>query len=108
MNWTFSEKDIVEYYEFYKQIVKFWKEKIGSNIYEISYENIISDNEIEVKKLLKFCDLNFEKECLDHSKNSKSKIASASVMQARQPIYKSSINNSKKYEKYFGKLFSKL
>jgi Sulfotransferase domain. len=105
MNWTFSESDIIKYYGLYKQITEFWKEKIKENIYEINYEKLIFDNENEVKKLLEFCELNFEKECLDHSKNSKSKIASASVLQARQPIYKTSINNSKKYEKYLGKLF---
>ena len=105
MNWTFSESDIVDYYELYKKITNFWKEKIKKDIYEINYENLISDNENEVRKLLQFCGLKFEKECLDHSKNSKSKIASASVLQARQPIYKTSINNSKKYDKYLSELF---
>ena len=108
MNWTFSENDILDYYEIYKKITDFWKEKLENKVYEINYEDLISNNENEVKKMLEFCNLDFEKECLDHSKNSKSKITTASLLQARQPIYKSSINNSKKYEKYLNKLFSNL
>ena len=108
MNWSFSEEDILDYYELYTKTINFWSSKLKDKICEINYENLISDNENEVKKMLKFCELDFEKECLDHSKNSKSKIDTASLHQARQPIYKSSINNSEKYEKYLNKLFSKL
>ncbi len=108
MNWSFSEEDILDYYELYTKTVNFWSSKLKDKICEINYENLISDNENEVKKMLNFCELDFEKECLDHSKNSKSKIDTASLHQARQPIYKSSINNSEKYEKYLNKLFSKL
>ncbi len=108
MNWTFSENDIIDYYKLYNEIINFWKKKLGENIFEINYEKLISDNENQVRKVLQFCDLDYEEACLDHSKNSKSKIASASVLQARQPIYKSSINNSKKYEKYLGNLFNNI
>lgn len=108
MSWTFSEDDILYFYDQFKEITNFWKQQFGNSIYEINYENLISDNENEVKKLLDFCELGFEKECLDHSKNAKSKISTASLHQARQPIYKSSINNSKKYEKFLKKLFSKI
>tara|TARA_B100000029_G_scaffold322742_1_gene315106 strand:+ start:306 stop:1862 length:1557 start_codon:yes stop_codon:yes gene_type:complete len=105
MSWSYNEENILEYYKLYNEIIKFWKIKIGENIYEINYEDLIFDNEKEVKNLLKFCEIDFEKECLDHSKNSKSIISTVSVEQARQPIYKSSINKYKKYEKYFNKLF---
>jgi tetratricopeptide (TPR) repeat protein len=108
MNWTFSEKDIVDYYDSYKKITNFWKEKLNDKIYEVNYEELILDNENQVKKILKFCNLDFEKECLDHSKNSKTKISTASMHQARKPIYKSSINTYLKYEKYLNSLFSNL
>ena len=108
MNWSFSEEDILDYREIYNKITDFWKTKLKDKIYEIKYEDLISNNENEVRKMLDFCELEFEKECLDHSKNSKSKIDTASLHQARQPIYKTSIDNSKKYEKYLHKFFSKL
>ncbi len=108
MNWTFSEKDILDYYNSYKKITNFWKEKLNNKIYEVSYEKLILDNENQVKNILKFCDLDFEKNCLDHSKNSKANISTASMYQARKPIYKSSINISFKYQKYLNSLFTNL
>ena len=81
---------------------------LNNKIYEISYEKLILDNENQVKNILKFCDLDFEKNCLDHSKNSKANISTASMYQARKPIYKSSINISFKYQKYLNSLFTNL
>ena len=108
MNWSNNEDDILAFNEAYESLVAFWKSKLKNNIYEINYENLVSDSENEIKKLLEFCELNFEKDCLNHSKNKSNKIiATVSVTQAREPIYKTAIDKSKKYEKYFTKLFSK-
>ena len=42
-----------------------WKSKLGEDICEIKYENIVSNPENEIKKLLNFCGVNFEKECFN-------------------------------------------
>ena len=60
-------------------------------IYDISYEKLISSNEEEIKKLIKFCDLNWEENCLSFH-NNKTPIKTMSTAQARKPIYKSSLN----------------
>ena len=107
MSWSYSEENILEYYHLYEEMTKFWKERLGENVYEINYEKLIINNENEVKKILEFCEIEFQKECLDHSKNMKTTISTVSFQQARQPIYKSSINKYKNYEKHLSKLFLK-
>ena len=63
--------------------------------------------ENEIKKLIKYCDLKWDPNCLEHYKN-KSPIMTASIKQARRPIYKSSKNSNKKYSNHLNEMFSLL
>ena len=84
--------------------MNFWKSKIGNNIYELNYENIIKDKKNEIKKLINFCDEDMDYACLNH-KNNKSPIKTLSSFQARKDLYVSSINKSKYYKDSLKKLF---
>ena len=74
-----------------------WHNIFPDGIYNLSYENLTQNQELETKKLIKFCDLNWEKDCLSPHKN-KNKISTASLAQVRSPIYKSSIEKWKSFE----------
>ena len=52
-----------------------------------------------IDNLLKFCELEWDPNCLEHHLNNKP-IKTVSSVQARQPIYKSSIKKSEKYSDY--------
>ena len=54
---------------------------------------------IEIEKLLNFCDLGWDENCLNHDKNERA-IKTASSSQARKPIYKTAIKSSDKYADY--------
>ena len=69
----------------------FWNDQFIDEIYNLTYENLISNKEIEVKKLLKFCSLDWDENCLNPHKNKKP-VGTASLAQVRSPIYQSSIN----------------
>ena len=81
---------------------------MGDHIYNISYEELTNNKEIEIKKVLEFCDLDFQDACLNHHKNLKTPIKTVSVTQAREPIYTRSINKNKFYENNLNKMFSLL
>ena len=106
MNWTNRAEDIAEYYNLYSEIMKFWKTKIPNFIYDLNYEKLVQDKESEIRKILNFCELEWDEKCLNPNKNSKTPIKTVSIAQARQPIYKSSLNSSDNYEKYLSKMFS--
>ena len=61
---------------------------------------------MKLKKILNFCELEWDEKCLSPDKNSKTPIKTVSVSQARQPIYKSSLNSNQNYDKYLEKMFS--
>ncbi len=75
----------------------FWDDKFKGQIYQLSYENLINNKELEVKKLLEFCELNLDENCLNPHQNKKA-VATASLAQVRSPIYKSSIEKWKNFE----------
>ena len=85
----------------------FWNQKYKNKIYNLNYENLINNQNEEIKNLIKFCDLDWDPNCLNFHKNKKS-IKTVSFAQARKPIYNSSINISKNYSIYLEKLISKL
>ena len=108
LNWCYDQKELSKYYNLYFDLMNFWREKIPNFIYEAKYEEIISNQENETKKLLKFCDLNWDQNCLNFHKNRKTPIKTASIVQARKPIYSSSVKSNINYEKYFDELFNSL
>jgi len=99
--------EIVEYYNLYKDLMKHWNDLLPSFIYNIKYENLITDSEIQIKKLIKFCDLKWSESCLDFHNNNRP-IRTASDIQARSKIYNTSINSWKNYDKYLSEYFKKL
>ena len=72
--------------------------------FKLSYEEMITDSEQNIKKMLNFCNLNFEDTCLNFYKNSRP-IKTMSISQARKPIYKSSIGSSEKFNVLFKRFF---
>ena len=108
MNWSYSQENIVKYFKIYKDIMNFWNENIGEFIHEINYEKLISDKNNEIKKLLNFCNLEPDPACFNHHKKTKTPIKTVSVVQARKPIYSSSVDKNKMYENNLSKMFSML
>mgnify|MGYP001483795902 CR=1 FL=1 len=80
----------------------------GEQIYEINYEKLVSNKEEEIKKMIKFCDLDWDPICLNHHKNKKTPIKTVSISQAREPVYKSSVNSNSNYESHLSKMFDLL
>lgn len=106
MLWSFTQKEIAEYYNLYLKLMEFWNTKIGSSIFEVEYEKIISDPESEIKKIISNCKLNWDPNCLSFYKTRKTPITTASVNQAREPIYKTSLNSYEGFSKYFEEMFN--
>ena len=105
--WCYKTNEITNYYKIYVSLMQFWKENLDEFIHEISYEKLINNNKIEVEKLLNYCELNWEDNCLKFDKN-KTPVTTMSIAQVRNPIYNSSINSWKNYEHYLKPLFDEL
>tara|TARA_B100000963_G_scaffold313457_1_gene291409 strand:- start:5349 stop:6899 length:1551 start_codon:yes stop_codon:yes gene_type:complete len=99
MPFTNDLKDIANFYKSYKDIMIFWKKKFPQFVYDIEYSNLVENSENEIKRLLNFCELNWDENCLNHHENNRA-IKTASSTQARKPIYKTAIKSSDRYKNY--------
>ena len=108
MNWSYDENNIAAYYNLYKDLINFWKEKIPNFIYDVNYESLVKDKEKKIKEIINFCDLDWDARCLQPHKNNKTPIKTVSINQARKEIYKSSLNSYSNYSKYLNKMFEAL
>ena len=96
MNYTYDFNDLTLFYKAYYDLMKFWKSDIKNNIFDLVYEDLINDNVTLTNKLLKFCDLDWDENCLNFHRNKKS-VSTASLAQVRQPLYASSVHKWKSY-----------
>ena len=99
LNFSYNQKELAIYYKLYLDLMSFWLDLFPNSIHEVKYEKIINDPQYEIKKILKFCGLAWEDDCLNFHKN-KTPIKTMSTAQARQPIYKSSINSHEKFSSF--------
>ena len=79
--------------------MEFWNSKLSEKILNIKYEDLVNDSAKNIKNLIKFCDLDWDENCLNHHKNNMP-IKTLSLNQANKPIYKTSVNSSKNFEQY--------
>ena len=96
---TYSLEDLGNYYTDYIRAMNHWHNVFGKDIYTVHYDNVINETEETIRELIDYCELPFEKECLEFY-NSSRPVKTPSAEQVRQPIYKSGLNYWKNYEKH--------
>ena len=77
----------------------FWREIYPNKIYDISYESLTTNQEVETRKLLKYCNLEWDENCLSFHKNKRA-VKTTSALQVRQKMYQGSSEAWKKYESH--------
>lgn len=99
--------ELGDYYRHYQDLMRHWHEVLPYQIYDISNEELIENTEEEIRALLNFCRLPFDRACLDFHKT-KRKVATASSTQVRSPISSRSVNAWRKYEGHLQPLIKSL
>jgi len=106
-SFTHDLTDLGRFYKLHERMMAHWRKALPGRILEVEYENLVEDPDTEIRRLLNFCGLEFEQQCLDfHSL--KRPVATASVMQVRKPLYKGAIDHWKNYEAFLGPLLEAL
>ena len=93
--------DLTRFYHMYDDLMKFWGNKFPKKIYNLDYEALVNNPEETIREMIKFCQLDWDDNCLKHHENKRG-IKTVSFKQARKPIYKTKIKNSSLYADYLG------
>ena len=71
---------------------------------EVDYETLVEDREAETRRLVAFVGLDWDDACLAPERNRRAVKTAASVWQARQPVYTTSVARWRRYEPWLGEL----
>ena len=105
--YSYNQKMLVEYYKLHQDIMEFWLKNYADDIFVLDNEELVNNQETISKKLIDFCDLSWERQCLEFHKN-KRQVRTASIEQVRKPINNKSIGAWKKYESYLSEMLLEL
>ncbi len=100
---TYSVEDIARYYRMYVELMAHWDEVLPGRILRIQHENVVDDLEGNVRRILEFCELEFEPSCIEFYKTERT-VHSASSEQVRRPIYREGVDQWRHYEPWLGPL----
>ena len=97
--WAYDLDDITKFYDAYIDLMSFWHNLFPNKIYDICYEDLTSNQEEETRKLLDYCDLEWDENCIKFHKNKRA-LETASASQVRKKMYQGSSDQWKKYKHY--------
>jgi tetratricopeptide (TPR) repeat protein len=100
---TYSIEDIARYYRSYVDLMRHWDEALPGRILRVQHEDVVEDLEGNVRRILEFCELDFEAACLEFYKTERS-VRTASSEQVRQPIYKEGLDQWRNFDPWLGTL----
>ena len=101
--YSYDLKELANRYIQYCRIMQHWDEVMPGKILRVDYENMVADAEHETRRLLNWCELPWEEDCLRFYQSDRV-ISTASSEQVRQPIYKGAVGFWKNYETYLDEL----
>ena len=104
---TYDLVELGEYYLQYQRLMDHWHEVMPGKVLDVHYEDVVADLEGQVRRILEYCELDWEASCLRFHETSRV-VKSASSEQVRQPIYASAVNTWRHYERHLGHLIETL
>jgi hypothetical protein len=100
---TYSLEDIGRYYRTYLELMAHWDSVLPGKILRVEHEDVVENLEANVRRVLDFCGLEFEPQCVEFYKTERS-IRTASSEQVRRPIFKEGIDQWRNFEPWLGPL----
>jgi hypothetical protein len=107
LGFAYNMQDLAKFYNSYTEIMAFWHDLFPNQIYDISYEDLTTNQEEETRKLLKYCELDWDENCLNFHFNKRT-VKTASSLQVREKMYQGSSEVWKKYETHLNPLINGL
>ncbi len=100
---TYSIEDIARYYRTYLELMRHWDRVLPGRVLRVFHEDVVDDLEGSVRRMLDFCGLEFEPQCVAFHETKRS-VRTASSEQVRQAIFRDGLEQWKHFEPWLGPL----
>jgi tetratricopeptide (TPR) repeat protein len=96
-DYAYDLGDIARYYVLFDELMTHWGRTLPPDRFtSLEYESLVSNQELETRRLLHFCGLPWDARCLAFHENL-SGVTTPSVHQVRSPLFNSSIGRWRRY-----------
>ena len=102
-DFTYGLEEVGHYYRDYVRLMAHWHAVLPGKILQVNYEEVVSDTETQVRRILDYCGLPFEEACLNFHQNDRA-VRTASSEQVRQPIFTSGLDQWTHFAPYLDRL----
>jgi len=93
---AYSIDDIARYYRIYLELMEHWERVLPDRILRVQHEDLVADLETNVRRILDYCGLDFEPQCIEYHRTERS-VRTASSEQVRQPISREGLDHWKHF-----------
>ena len=100
---TYGLAEVGRYYGSYARLMEHWDKVLPGFVLRVQHEDVVDDLETQVRRILDFCGLPFEENCL-HFHRTERNIRTPSSEQVRQPIYRDGLEQWRHFEKHLAPL----
>ncbi|MBT3789913.1 MAG: tetratricopeptide repeat protein [Alphaproteobacteria bacterium] len=87
---TSSQEELIRYFEASEKLMDHWRKTCPGGFLELAYEEMTADQEGQTRRLLDYCGVPWDPDCLDFHKNKRA-VRTASSVQIRSPVYTTSL-----------------
>ncbi len=106
--YSYELGELGRYYRAYERLMDHWRATLPEGaMLEVEYELVVADLGGESRKIIAHCGLPWNDACLAFHLTER-RVQTASVVQARQPLYNSSVGRWRHYQKELAPLFDAL
>lgn len=100
---TYGLEEIGRYYRDYVDLMAHFDEVLPGKVLRVLHEDVVTDLEGQVRRMLEFCELPFEGACLEFYNTNRS-VRTASSEQVRRPVSDAGLAQWKNFEKHLDPL----
>ncbi|HKT30067.1 sulfotransferase [Dyella sp.] len=94
--YSYDMSSLAHYYGEYARLARHWHELMPDAMLDVSYAELVLDTESTLRKVLAYCELPWERECLLPEQN-EAPVATPSSSQVREPIHARSLGEWQRY-----------
>lgn len=105
---SYDLREMGLFYVDYARLMEHWRQVLPEGaFFDIRYEELVAEPEQHTRALLAYCGLDWNDACLTPHKTRRT-VKTASVTQVREPVYTSSVERWRRYEKHLEPLLAAL
>jgi Flp pilus assembly protein TadD len=107
VQWSSNSEHLLHRFEQFRRLYDHWQDVLAGRMMTVHYHEMIEAPEATARRLVSWAGLPWDDACPDH-RNSDARISTASLSQARKPIYTRSLGRWRYYAPYMSDLFAKV